>query len=535
MREETTAFITRPYEQIVADILTAMLSGITNEPIIYDVKTAGYRLSQPASEIRGITGKIDQPDDPSGEAYYIFINNVDYQFDIGRNEVVWQRDGTKPKDDTIFYVDYLLPPSMRRSPITDINVGSVTRTISEAIGREIATLYEQMRLVYLSAYIDTAEGRSLELVVSILGVERKTKDFAVGLATFFRDPSTKGDIDIREGTRVTTEKGDVIFVTIQPRTLQKGQVRISVPIRAAQEFKGEVGQVDANTIVNMFRELEGINRVTNFEATVLGANDETDEELRIRAKAALRALGKGTLLALYKAVQENHASVKETWDPNMPPNRRSDPGQTILLIDTEPERFASVRGAVHDVRSAGVYVELQTRYIYMKPRMIVDIAKGITPDGKDKIIADIIVALQDYIDQLSIGDNAIGEEILDMLGNVDEVSKVTFVDVITSRTDTSFSDTGSLADIILTSIENVVSTEEKRRKIIERLTTHPLLIPSGERIPNRDLVQKVDSEERATDEDIENGVFKVVSKIDGDDWYIALDIEPSDIALNEED
>src|SRR5262249_61609242 len=105
--------------------------------------------------------------------------------------------------ETTFYVDYALPPGDSPSPLTDINVGSVTRTLSEAIGREIATVYEQINRAYLAGYIDTAEGTSLDLVVSILGVTRKPKELAVGLATFFRAAGVDGSITIPAGTVVT--------------------------------------------------------------------------------------------------------------------------------------------------------------------------------------------------------------------------------------------------------------------------------------------------------------------------------------------
>src|SRR5690606_27746283 len=138
----------------------------------------------------------------------------DFLFDPNANAVEWDSTGVLPDDNTIFRVDYFRRNT--RSPLTDLNVGSVTRTLSEAISREIATVYNQIELAYLSGFIDTATGRALELVVSILGLTRKTKDFALGLVTFFRMPGSEGNITIPEGTLVATTAGDVIFETTQP-------------------------------------------------------------------------------------------------------------------------------------------------------------------------------------------------------------------------------------------------------------------------------------------------------------------------------
>jgi len=85
--------------------------------------------------------------------------------------------------------------------------------------------------------------------------------------------------------------------------------------------------------------------VTNFDATFLGADDETDEELRLRAKAALRSLGKATLAALQRVVLEGGGKLTEVWDPDGAPDHRSDPGSVTLLIEAEPERFGSLQRA----------------------------------------------------------------------------------------------------------------------------------------------------------------------------------------------
>ena len=56
MKADTIAILTRPYQEIVDDVLTAMTGGITNEPIIFDLRADQYPLARPASDIRSITG-----------------------------------------------------------------------------------------------------------------------------------------------------------------------------------------------------------------------------------------------------------------------------------------------------------------------------------------------------------------------------------------------------------------------------------------------------------------------------------------------
>ena len=178
MNTDTVTLIERPYQEIVDDIMTAMVGGVVREPIFFDVKEDLYPLSRPASAIRSITGLILAPDGVN-TVHYVFQNAVDFAFDAGHNAVAWIKGGQQPADESTFYVDYFRPDS--GSPLTDINIGSVTRTVSEAIGREIATVYQQINQAYRAGYVDTATGQALELVVSILDITRKTKDFAVGL------------------------------------------------------------------------------------------------------------------------------------------------------------------------------------------------------------------------------------------------------------------------------------------------------------------------------------------------------------------
>lgn len=527
MDDKTLNLINRPYQEIIDDILTAIVGGVVNEPIIFDLKTDFYPLAEPARDVRGITGTVNKN-------RHTFQKEIDFLFNDGENAVVWQEGGTLPDDETEFYVDYFRRNS--RSPLTDINVGSVTRTLSEAIGREIATVYQQINQAYFSAFIDTAEGKSLDLVVAILGITRKTKDFAVGLVTFFRDTAIKGNITIPQGVELITMKGEATFQTTEPRTLQQGQVRIDVPVRAGEAFKGEAGRVNAGAITNLVRPIAGISRVTNLDPTFLGAEDETDEQLRERAKAALRGLGKGTIAALTKVIFEGRAVLTELMDPNSPPDNQSSPGRVTLFIESEPERFPSVRSAVEQTRAAGVQVTLIARYVFFKPRIVAEISSGLTAAGKTKVIEKMIAALQGYVDGLSSGDPAVGEELLKAVKGVEDVKGATIVDVITWRADTVRPGPEMLIESLLNAITTAPAEDQEalRDAIAKVLTESKPTLPKGRRIPDRALVLGP-SGERATDEEIESGDFQISAVIDSEKWFVVLDIDQADIVLTEKE
>lgn len=542
MIPETVHLIERLYPEIRDDLLVALVGGVVNEPILFDDKVDLYPLAQPAQGVRSITGTVTAKDTRQPQRT-TFQRDVDFEFSVADNAIIWQEGGTWPDDDSVFYVDYFAEDSS--SPITDINVGSVSRTVCEAIGREIAVVYQQINETYRSAFIDTAQGRSLDLVVSILGITRKTKDFAVSQVTFFRDPAVEGSINIPIGTLLTTAKGEATFVTTQLRTLQRGQVRIDVPVRAGDPSPGEAGLVGADTITILVQPIAGVTRVNNFEPTALAAEDETDEQLRARAKAALRGLGKGTLAALIQVIAEQRAQLTEVWEPNGPPARQTSPGTVSLLVESEPERFPSLQAAVAQTRAAGVQTTLVARYIFIQPRLAVTLISdgNLNDSGKAKVRDDVIAAIREAVEALTSGEAIAASAILEAIKAVKEVAKddsgqpqVQFLDVMTWQADVGRPDTADLTDALLVAVQSVDPTDTAaQRQAIDQvlLAEAPSLVPTSDRIPNRSLLQTLDRGP-AQDGDIEAAQFQVVAEIDGQPWWIVLDMDPTDIVLVQE-
>jgi hypothetical protein len=317
--------------------------------------------------------------------------------------------------------------------------------------------------------------------------------------------------------------------------LQRGQARIDIPVRASDGFKGDVGIVPPGSITRLSQGIAGIGGVNNFEATFLGGEDESDDELRARAKAALFAVSKGTLGALIDAAFKARAEVLEIWEPNGPPASRTEPGNVTLLIGAEPERFPSVRAAVEETRAAGVRVTLVARYVFFKPRIAARITPGITGAGKEKVINEIIAALQAYVDGLTSGQPAVGEALLKAVRAVKDVRPETrIVDVMTWYSDVGTPANQTLLDAVMLAAQSTPAGDEAalRLALEQAINERPTVLPSGTRIPNRDLLAGANG--RATDAEIEEGKFQVLATLNGEQWWVVLDIEPADIALIEQ-
>jgi uncharacterized phage protein gp47/JayE len=159
-------------------------------------------------------------------------------------------------------VDTMVDDISEKNKLTDTNIGSVTRTLLETVGREVATLYDEMEAAYEAGFIDTASGNSLDMVVSILGIQRKSAQFATGTVTISRrNPSQ--DVSIPRGTRISTRASDPQNVKIYETTMNiripKGENELEVPIKAITP--GEAGMTDFETITALETPIIGVDSV----------------------------------------------------------------------------------------------------------------------------------------------------------------------------------------------------------------------------------------------------------------------------------
>lgn len=219
------SYVEKKYRHILEDVLTKLTGGVNEEYVFkenkYDLKVL------PVENIVFVAGVLE------GQSY-TFSQGADYKLQDNNKTLEWI--GKKPDNGTTFYIDYY--PKTAISPITDRNIGSVSRTITEAFSLEIAKLHAQLKYVYLNAFIDTATDNSLDLLVAILGVERFKAGYAVGEATFSRNTPTPADISIPVGTIITdrNEPPHEYQIT-REKVLKKGDVEIDLPIRALNQGK----------------------------------------------------------------------------------------------------------------------------------------------------------------------------------------------------------------------------------------------------------------------------------------------------------
>lgn len=314
-------------------------------------------------------------------------------------------------------VDSILKDLEERSPLTDMNIGSVTRTLVESIGREIFIMYEQMEAAYNAGFIDTAGGPALDMVVGILGVQRKTAQFASGSVTFSRRNANQ-KVTVPRGTRVSTLSSDPsrvkVFETTITATLPRGTNEMEMPVKAITP--GKEGMADFETISKLESPMIGIDRILNKLPTSIGTERETDEELRARAKAVVLSAGKTTTESIRNAVMAI-PGVRDVMVMDMP---EGVPGEIDVIVDgpdlddIEGVAYEMVKERIEKVRPAGIRVNIRATTpvrtditIFLN---LTDIPR--TDEEMDRALDSIRDNISNYISSLTSGDNIIRNKLV---------------------------------------------------------------------------------------------------------------------------
>jgi hypothetical protein len=257
--------------------------------------------------------------------------------------------------------------------LTDVNPGSVVRTLVEAFARELAEAYEQMQLVYDMAFLDTATGDALSRLVALIGEQRYAGQQAVGEAIFQRDPRVAGQLTIAAGTELEVVLPRLPGRSLHYRTrhdavLAAGQNSVTVEIYTelppdADPEQSLILPGEVPVIATPAVQTAGIGNVTISEPTGLRGQAETDPELRERVKQRIAAAGGGTREALRQAALKAGARavlLRDAADQAGPGDKRLEAGQVEAVVDVTPEQLTSVRHALNSAKGPGILVLLRT-------------------------------------------------------------------------------------------------------------------------------------------------------------------------------
>lgn len=213
--------------------------------------------------------------------------------------------GTKSFDDI---VEYTLQSIIQKDAgISNINPGSVLRTLVEVFAENEDTTNYYIEYVYRCMDIDNCYGDDIDRSVKILGLTREPAKSAVGEITLRTgDNPAEYDIEIPYGYIVSTRPnrdGEVteFYISDTNSILKAGESEIKVAITCSEP--GLIF-IPAGAIDVMSQSLQGINSVINEQAINGGRDVESDEEFKGRIRNVRETFGKCTDEAIQTAVNE---------------------------------------------------------------------------------------------------------------------------------------------------------------------------------------------------------------------------------------
>ncbi|WP_020408672.1 baseplate J/gp47 family protein [Hahella ganghwensis] len=372
------SFRRRTYPELMDNILTRLIGGIAAESYPFPPANSSEPPYQHPLE-RPPVKKITSVYGLRNGSNYAFKQEVDFML-VDEQVLEWIDGGALPDKGSTFQVNYF--SGATSSPVTDIHVGSVARTLMEAAALEMAGLYAQMQVVYDAGFIDTATGKSLDHVVALLGVERALAGYNTVTLEFKRSPGSKGEIFIPAGTRVLSEDATFEYETTAEVKLVDGQTSVKVTGRDLLPANDPIigGQLSL-----LAKPISGIEGVSNPDASTLSEQDESDESLRTRARNFLHNSEKATLAAIKNVItrQKLLADVVEHA-----------PGEVEITFhsgDLTPERKKEIEKAIDDVRPAGILMSYQ----YASAPQSVNIEMRLTTDNS--LLTQELRAIQDQV------------------------------------------------------------------------------------------------------------------------------------------
>lgn len=165
-----------------------------------------------------------------------------------------------------------------------------------------AMVWQQLEEVYLSAFVSSAEGLSLDRKCQDIGIMRHLGTRAHGTVKF----AFSSQAVVHSGTELQTANG-VLFRTIlglyYPGGLsipENPPPVTEVPVEAV--VPGVNGNVDAGTITRLVSPIAGVTGVTNLYAMSGGMDTESDAQLRGRYLRSVAKPGGSSAAAIEAAI-----------------------------------------------------------------------------------------------------------------------------------------------------------------------------------------------------------------------------------------
>lgn len=318
--------------------------------------------------------------------------------------------------------------------ISDYNVGSVVRSMLEAVAGEVDELYQQM-FIGIKEAIPVATYNSFDFD-SLPAIS------AAGIVRVQLTPSLT-DAVIAAGTTIAAPGLPTTYTSTTDTTVAAGASFVDV--RVIADAAGTVGNITAGQAFTLTPSPENFVSATNLSAFSSGQDAETEDERKIRFAAYIASISRSTTAALRYGLS---TAVLRDADGNITERVATsviiepylqDAGQPIALVECYVhngvgntslalvaeatkivEGYYDEFGApIEGYKAAGVKTP-----VYAAPEILVDVTGTVTIlEGYDldAVIASASSTIFAYIQGLGIGESALFSDIIAIVKALDGV------------------------------------------------------------------------------------------------------------------
>lgn len=304
----------------------------------------------------------------------------------------------------------------------DFSDGEPLKTLIEAIAQEMDIQYWQLENIEKSSYIDSAENDDLTELVKIIGVERKGAIKSVGEVTFLRETPALQDYVIPTGTIVSTypdnDNFSIQFKTTEQKSILTGGTSVNIAIESVEG--GSDKNIVSSKVVYIVNPPNGIESVINSNPISGGEDEETDEELRERAKLSLDGKGLGTAPSL----KSNIEAITGVASASVVDMARGLGTVDILILGdivplSQPIKDL-IDAEIERTKAGGIdvtYYEPTVNSIAVTATLVFDSSIAI---DKQKIKDNVIIRVNEYIKDLNIGETLFVNQLIKVILETDE-------------------------------------------------------------------------------------------------------------------
>jgi hypothetical protein len=295
--------------------------------------------------------------------------------------------------------------------------GPIDEDDLEALGYDDLITAERVNELMDENYLDE--------YVKIVGVNRNDGSPASGTVTF---TTQSADTTIPSGTRVTTapqaDGTTTDFLTTESASTGSNVTSVSaVPIESVDE--GKEFNVPANTITRISNPPVGVTGVTNPESTTGGEDEETNDELRARAKSAVGGASEGGTVEGIKAYIRNNVDGIQTGDIIIDEFTDEQPPFVDVIVDGGLD--TEVSDAIEFSRPAGITHNL------VRPQVV---QIGVFTDlvGTDIDTTTVDNVMTDFLLELGIGNEFYQDQFIrEIMQADDDIININFLDTTIER------------------------------------------------------------------------------------------------------